>query len=305
MKIEFSSIRPWLRLVRLPNLFTVPGDPLAGLFLASALTYQRPHFLQLLLTPLAALAFYMFGMILNDVLDVDEDTATRPSRPLPRRQIPLAAAQTAAVLLALAGLMLCLVLGRGTFITALVLVGLIVSYNAFLKHDAAHGPATMGMCRGVSLLLGAAQFGWPVTTILIAIMLAGFVASITYIADFENRLHHYGATALLPTAFMLGAWVIASARLLVQASIWGILAGTLVFAAGVIISVGTARELTITAALPSTSRAAVGALIRSLLIIQAGLLLICPGAGSGAAGLTLLIVGWPANVILQRRFYSS
>ncbi len=46
-------LRAWLQLVRLPNLFTVPGDPLAGACLAGALA-SVPALPQLLVAALSA-----------------------------------------------------------------------------------------------------------------------------------------------------------------------------------------------------------------------------------------------------------
>ena len=41
-----NRIMPWLRLLRLPNLFTAPGDSLAGYFLASAFIGNKTVSLQ-------------------------------------------------------------------------------------------------------------------------------------------------------------------------------------------------------------------------------------------------------------------
>ena len=70
---------PWLRLLRFPNLFTVPGDPLAGFFLAGAAAPPG----NALLAVGAALCFYVCGLVLNDLVDVGEDARERPGRPLP------------------------------------------------------------------------------------------------------------------------------------------------------------------------------------------------------------------------------
>src|SRR5438067_12984617 len=79
-QISRSSFRAWLQLLRLPNLFTVPGDPLAGFLLA----WDGKRELSFLALAIAvSLCFYGAGLLWNDLADRAVDRAERPQRPLP------------------------------------------------------------------------------------------------------------------------------------------------------------------------------------------------------------------------------
>lgn len=146
---------PWLRLIRLPNLLTVPGDPVAGFLLASASTAQRMAPPVLAAVAGASLCLYVFGLILNDLMDLESDVRERPKRPLPAGEITVPQARMAAVAMALSGLNLALVAGCPALYTAAALAGVIVLYNAVLKRTRVLGLLALGLCRGLSLLLGA------------------------------------------------------------------------------------------------------------------------------------------------------
>ena len=58
-----SSFKDWLQLFRLPNLLTVPGDPIAGAILASAgqgITVER-----VFLVAVASVGLYAAGLLMN------------------------------------------------------------------------------------------------------------------------------------------------------------------------------------------------------------------------------------------------
>src|SRR6266567_8976267 len=90
--------RAWLQLLRAPNLFTVPGDPLAGFLLATA---GRPD-IRLVFAITASLCFYCHGLLLNDLADLAEDRRDRPNRPLPSGAASPGAVRMVCAVLALA-----------------------------------------------------------------------------------------------------------------------------------------------------------------------------------------------------------
>ncbi len=151
----FKDLTPWLRLVRLPNLLTVPGDPVAGFLLAASGAPQPPKPLLLFAAAGASLCLYAFGLILNDLTDLETDLRERPERPLPAGEITVAQARMGAIAMALSGLNLALAAGRPSLYCAAALAGVIVLYNAWLKRVRGGGVWAMGLCRGLSLLLGA------------------------------------------------------------------------------------------------------------------------------------------------------
>ncbi|MEU3382276.1 SCO3242 family prenyltransferase [Streptomyces caelestis] len=142
--------RAWAELLRLPALFSVPGDALAGTAAAGA-----PPNARTLLAIGSSLCLYEAGMALNDWADREVDAVERPHRPLPSGRIRPAAALTAACVLTGAGLALAARAGRPALAVAAPLAATVWAYDLTLKHTAA-GPVAMGAARGLDLLLGAA-----------------------------------------------------------------------------------------------------------------------------------------------------
>ena len=146
-------MKSWLQLFRAPNLFTVPGDPLAGFLLASAGAARiDPALLPVIL---ASLLFYGFGLLLNDLMDLCEDRLERPARPLPSGAVNPRAVWSAAILLPLLGLAVCALIGQRTLCIGGGIVAAVIAYNCGLKKIPVIGAMNMGLCRGLNLLLGA------------------------------------------------------------------------------------------------------------------------------------------------------
>ena len=171
--------------MRLPNLLTVPGDPVAGFLLASAVAARPFAALPLAAAVGSALCLYVFGLILNDLVDIETDRIERPDRPLPAGEITVPQARMAAIAMALSGLNLALVAGSHTLYVAAILSGLIFLYNAALKRVPVAGVVTMGLCRGASLLLGAAAAGLPATCTEAAPALTAAIGLTAYVAAFS------------------------------------------------------------------------------------------------------------------------
>ncbi|MFF4036221.1 SCO3242 family prenyltransferase [Streptomyces sviceus] len=136
--------------MRLPALFTVPGDALAGAAAASARPTSRT-----LLAIASSLCLYEAGMALNDWADRDVDAVERPHRPLPSGRVHPAAALGAACALTGAGLTLAACAGRPALTIAVPLAATVWAYDLALK-DTPAGPFAMATARGLDLLLGAA-----------------------------------------------------------------------------------------------------------------------------------------------------
>jgi len=148
-----GSLRGWLELVRPPNLFTVPGDILAGAALAGIGTEKA-----FLLFPgvFASLLLYASGLILNDCMDRHTDARERPERPIPSGKVSAAQACAASLALMGAALILSLLTGVTQFwVMAGILSGLILLYNGPARRIPLAGFAVMGLCRGCNVLLGA------------------------------------------------------------------------------------------------------------------------------------------------------
>lgn len=183
---RIPTLTAWLQLVRLPNLLTVPGDPLAGALLTGAALDWRPV--------AASVCFYAAGLSSNDVFDAAEDARDRPDRPIPSGRVSRTAAGIAAVALAVIGLGLAFLADR--LAIGATLLAAIVLYNAGGKRIPVFGPLNMGACRGLSLLLGATGFT-PA-----AVVLALYIAVVTGIARHETTDRTIGFVRWLP-AFVL------------------------------------------------------------------------------------------------------
>jgi 4-hydroxybenzoate polyprenyltransferase len=148
-----------LQLVRLPNLLTTPGDPLAGYLLAAG---RNPAALgPAALAAITSLCLYAAGVVLNDLVDFETDLRERPSRPLPSDRITRRqATELLAALLVAAGGSL-FTLGTAARVVGLALAAMVFLYNFAFKRNRFLGPIGMGACRGLSLLLGAAAAGSP------------------------------------------------------------------------------------------------------------------------------------------------
>ncbi|MFD8382065.1 SCO3242 family prenyltransferase [Streptomyces sp. NPDC059679] len=186
-----SRLHAWAELLRLPALFTVPGDGLAGAAAVAARPDRR--------TALAvgcSLCLYEAGMALNDWADRAEDAVERPHRPLPSGRVRPAAALAAACALTAAGLALAARAGRPALAVAVPLAATVWSYDLVLKRTPA-GPGAMAAARGLDLLLGAAATGGTVRPALpSAALLSTHTLAVTAVSRQETR----DGTPLAPLA---------------------------------------------------------------------------------------------------------
>lgn len=177
-----DRLRAWAELLRLPALFTVPGDTLAG---AAAVAGRPGH--RTLFAMGSSLCLYEAGMALNDWADRAEDAVERPHRPLPSGRVTPTAAFTAACALTGAGLTLAARAGRPALTTAVALATAVWSYDLALKHTPA-GPFAMAAARGLDLLLGAAATGGRTAPALpSAALLATHTLAVTTLSRQETR----------------------------------------------------------------------------------------------------------------------
>lgn len=291
-------IRAWLQLIRVPNLFTVPGDPIAGFMMAN----QNFMDWSLLWVACASLCLYAAGLIDNDLADQEEDLRERPNRPLPSGAVPRKQAIVAQWCLNAAGLV-CLALTRSqaALILGVTLIVAVLLYNRVTKHIPVVGALNMGLCRALSVFIGSVV--GPMHTYELAkipaIITLLYIAAITNLARFETGSRVPRVPALLPfPVFLLGATA-GSLFALVRPSAAGAIA---IFAVGV----GMAGWITYDLLagrkpLPPT----IGSFIRCLLFLQAA---VCyagsPDEGGRVAAIALLAL-YPISKRVSRTFYAS
>ncbi len=310
-------LRTWLQLFRAPNLFTVAGDPLAGYLLASGGTLQS----RALLPILASLCFYMAGLLHNDLADLAEDRAERPQRPLPSGAARPFFVGLAAAVLCVTGLLLC-----ASFLFTLTtrwdgplwvggaIVAVIFAYNALLKRLPIVGPVSMGTCRGLSLLLGAAAtlpsgpLDLDPTAVLAAAITVAYIAAVTHLARNEMHPETIGGPVKLLPGLVLAAGALAwlTDRLLVERlaaqGSFGAFAGVglLAMAAFAALLLGSKLWQHPTMPIPP----AIGEFIRLLLPLQAAFCA-TPGTQVSLYACIALLTLWPISRVVSRRFYAS
>lgn len=282
--------RAWFSLVRLPNLFTVPGDPVAGAALAGGATAGQLAWPGLLLAVAASLCFYVCGMIGNDLFDQSEDARDRPWRPLPSGLVSSRAAATAALLLAAAGLGLAWL--ASALAAGAILLLLILLYDGGGKRIPVAGPLLMGCCRGGSLWLGAVAVAGHIVPPSLAVGLAGIVGYVTAVSLLsvnETRQARLGYKRELPWLVVLTTVV----TVLACASTPG-LPALAVGAVAILLPWRRARRLG-AAPPPNDLQAAVGALVRGIIPLQSLLLMAAGGTAALLAGMGILFLWLPAE----------
>jgi len=302
-------LKAWIALFRPPNLFTVPGDPLAGVLLAASAQHVTPSWNSVYAVMGAALAFYASGLLANDFFDRNIDARERPSRPIPSGAVKPNTVKWGAILLSLTGLLLSLAASHITFAVGLLLALAIWYYNAFGKKIAWLAPFSMGICRGLSLTLGASVLGMGgITThsvLIAAFFLTLFIALITMVARYEatpeanplSNWSRWGIPILLTIWLMLflfkaGSttelqWKSLSVMMTVMSVLWAIIW------TGQMKPHAPARVI----------QSSVGNLIRGLLFTQAALCTSYGGTGEGfALGLLFL---FPVSGWIGKWFYGS
>ena len=180
-----SSLRAYLDLFRLPNLFTAAADIFAGFFFSGGLPAEWPVLVRL---SFASMCLYAAGVALNDYCDRDVDAVERPSRPLPSGRVKPGRALQLILVLFIAGLSLAFSLSVQTGAIAALLVVCVVAYDAVLKHTPV-APLLMGGCRALNLAMGmyfVADFTSLTTLRPIAIVCL-YITAVTFFARTEAR----------------------------------------------------------------------------------------------------------------------
>ncbi len=182
---EPTIIRSWLQLFRIPNLLTVPGDPIAGYYLS--LGIGTAHFVKLALAAAASLLLYAAGLLLNDLADEQEDRNVAPGRPLPSGRVQRRTVLIVCGTLFVLGFAMCALLGNQGRVIGVALIVLILLYNGMLKNVPFAGELTMGLCRGFSFLLGASQgVRLEARVFVIALIVTIYISVVTALAKQEH-----------------------------------------------------------------------------------------------------------------------
>jgi 4-hydroxybenzoate polyprenyltransferase len=150
----------WWQLLRAANVFTAASNVIAGFLLVRG-GWAPLDTLALLIGSSACL--YLAGMVLNDVYDAELDAVERPERPIPSGRISRSTASSAGWALITAGVLLAAMASWNSNnvlpgLLAALLALAVVRYDSALKATWV-GPAAMGWCRFLNVLLGASVAG--------------------------------------------------------------------------------------------------------------------------------------------------
>ena len=326
---EQSTFDQWCRLLRVPNLLTAPGDPLAGFLLCAGLGAAATGGIvppqagyRMAAAGTASLFLYAAGLVENDLADANEDRRERPDRPLASGAIQPWPALAAFFLLLAGGLGLAALAGKAAGWLAAILVLVMTSYNLRLKRWAVIGPLAMGACRGLSVMLGAAAAaGANALTFLPALLAAGgitlYIAAVTQIARNETRQVRLGLIRLAPAGvfIMLAAAMLAVLLVVLESSAvlparmhvyrdLGVIVAYVTLSVQVLVGV-LATGAQLRAAPPAQVQRGIGVFIRQLPLMQALVCLATPALFTGLAAAAALVLAAFASGRLARRFYSS
>lgn len=328
-------MKAWLQLFRVPNLLTVPGDPLAGFLIASGGRLDT----RVVFAILASLCLYAAGLAMNDLADFAEDKRDRPKRPLASGAISRPAAWIAVGNLVIFGLGFCFAAGPNTALMGIGVIMGVTLYNFLTKRIAIIGALNMGVCRGLSLLLGAAAALAPdqrfldagaalqdfnpllssvfaasaplsgqrffIFAIGAALLIALYIAAVTNIARHETRPDYPKIARVLPLGTLLIGFVLlkqATDSLLRDQSpaLWLV---------GIVLCAFNTSELMRIPPPPLPPR--IGGYIRILPVLQASLCLL-PSIPTGLhktpasfLAAVALLACVPLHAWLGKKFYAS
>ena len=197
-----------LRLTRPANVVTAISDILAGVAISGylmSITADSFSWLPILLLIISTMGLYAGGVVCNDVFDAKLDAVERPERPIPSGIITKAGAAIWGALLLLTGIIAAaFVHGNIYSVTTALAIAITVCalvYDKWCKHHFIAGPFTMGLCRGLNLLLGISIIPAAVTSYwYLALVPMAYIAAITTISRGEvhggNKTNLYLAAGL-------------------------------------------------------------------------------------------------------------
>ncbi len=147
---------PYLKLLRISNVFTVPPDIIVG-FLAVSINFSSSigyNISDLVILIFSSILLYLGGMVSNDLFDIKVDRLERPTRPLPSGKIKKTNALLITVLMFSLGLILAALVNHVSLGISMLLIIGIISYNYRIKNGFFR-PYLMAGLRSLNVIYGA------------------------------------------------------------------------------------------------------------------------------------------------------
>jgi 4-hydroxybenzoate polyprenyltransferase len=199
-----ATRNPYIRLLRPANIVTSVADALAGIAIAGY--FSKDYFALWGIAPVifactCSAALYAGGIVFNDVFDAPLDAVERPERPIPSGQVSIGKASLLAMGYLIVGIIAGFLVNGLTGYLAVMIAGFVLLYDRFTKHNLLLGPISMGLCRGLNLLVGIsivplALYEWVQLGLIPLI----YIFAITLISQGEV---HGGGKSKLYTATIL------------------------------------------------------------------------------------------------------
>lgn len=286
----------WLRLIRLPTVFTAMADIFLGFLLISNGQFEPTRDFVLLLA--ASSCLYLSGMVFNDVLDLAKDIQERPHRPIPSGAITLRGAWLLGLGLIAAGLVCAYLVGATSVAVAGAIVVAVFAYDWLLKKTPL-APIAMGSCRFLNVMLGASTvansgelFGGP--HVWVATCLGIYIAGLTWFARKEavgdNRKDLIGGSVVMIAAIV---GLIAVVFRMTEPS--RNTTQVLILLGFMCVVIGSRLRRAVRSGLPIDIGSGIRTALLSLVLIDASLVLAFTQALPGAIATAALLI--PASII--------
>jgi 4-hydroxybenzoate polyprenyltransferase len=196
-----QKFRTLLVLGRVSNLPTVWSNCLAGWWLGGGGNFWKLPFLFFGVSFL-----YTAGMFLNDAFDEDFDRARRPERPIPSGKISVQEVWRYGFAQIILGILLLLFCGKIAAIAGIILVVLILIYDASHKFFTA-SPWLMGACRFWVYIIASATGIYDANgfAIFCGAALAFYIIGLSYVArreSFRGKIPHWPVIFLFVPIFL-------------------------------------------------------------------------------------------------------
>ena len=205
--MKTSVIKDWAELVRLPNLFTVPGDILLGMAAVSfSADFKISTYFYVLII---SLLIYSGGMILNDIMDFEEDKRLRSKRVLPSGRVSLDSAKISVVICFAIAAILAHLCNQSVFVITVLLILCVYFYDGPSRRIPQLGFISMGSCRALNVILGAVAIGQITTPVLVVALCEGiYIYAVCVIAHNETSKLPSQAWCKLPLTIIVSSLLI-------------------------------------------------------------------------------------------------
>ncbi len=260
-----NTIKSYLQLLRLPNLFTIPGDIIVGFLLVTTnpaylVESHLNTFWSVSVLILVSLAIYCFGLVQNDLVGYEEDKQLERKRPLVLGLISFSVARRMLIFFGLFSLTLPFLINWVAVAVSLSTLTLASVYNYLNQTRNIFAPIVMGLCRGFNILLGASLVGLDLLTFdlfnqslwLCFSAHVIYIASVTLFARDEAKSRPHLLVCFFPYLTILILGLVTNEQLFILLSVYLLLATLLLF-----------KDVT-----PQKVGQTVGTFISSLILIQ-------------------------------------